>query len=472
MEATVVSSVSPQGGWAAGRVSGGRGRAVTAETADVVVVGAGIAGLACARELSARGFGVVVVEARPTIGGRVRTLRAGPGEVIELGAQVVHPAGCDAFERLLREARIGTAPMATGVELVVVSDGVHWEPAALAARVRPLPWAVEDGLYASSSLTGSPLAGTLDQALSGLAPPARELARCWLEQVVGEDPALLDLAGTAATYHGRGRGGERVVVEGFDRVVEALARGLEIRTASPVERVCWDRDGVLVTTASTRIRGRAAVVTPPPGAVAGGALTFDPALPPRKAAAATVLASCDAVAVVLVTARPAPRSGWLLLADPPGGLWTSRAGSRLTTGHIKGPAARLARGDGWTADLLRSLGPRLGAVDDVLVMDWGRDPWARGAYSVPVTGADDACAAWAEQLGGTVFFAGEASARPDLRGLVQGALESGRRAAREVTLRLSGEGGEDHEAREDGGDRGDGEDGGTGGHDQRNGRQA
>lgn len=405
-----------------------------AETADVVVIGAGVAGLACARELSAGGFDVVVLEARSAIGGRVRTLRMGAAGAVELGAQVVHPVGCDAFDDLLREARIGTAPMGTAAEFVVVSGGAHHDAAALAARVRPLPWVAEDGLYASP-----PRSGTVDRALSGLAPPARALARCWMEQVVGEDPGLLDLTETAMTYHGGGRGGERVVVDGFDRVVHALAGGLEIRTDSPVERLRWGGDGVEAATASATVRARAAVVTPPPPVVAGGGLGLDPPLPPSKVAAAAVLASCDAVAVVLVTARPAARSEWLLLADPPGGLWTGRAGSRVVTGHVKGPSAHLVRRQGWESDLLRSLGPRLGDLDDVLVLDWGRDRWFRGAYSVPVAGVGAASAEWAARLGGTVFFAGEASAEAGLRGLVQGALASGGRAAAEVTLSLSGE---------------------------------
>ncbi|WP_436760449.1 flavin monoamine oxidase family protein [Streptosporangium sp. V21-05] len=408
------------------------GGAVTAETADVLVIGAGVAGLACARELSARGFHVVVAEARPTIGGRVRTLRTGLAGPVELGAQVVHPARCDAFDELLREARLTTAPMEPAAGFVVVSGGAHHDAAALAARVRPLPWAAEDGLYASR-----PLSGTVDRALSGLAPPARALARSWMEQVVGQDPALLGLAETAASYHGRGRGGERVVVDGFDRLAYALAGGLEIRTGSPAERLRWGPGGVEAATASAVIRARAAVVTPPPQ-VAAGNLVFDPPLPRSRIDAAGILASCDAVAVVLVTAGPAARSRSFLLADPPGGLWTRLAGSRLTTGHVKGPSAKLARRPGWENDLIRAFGPDLEGVDDVLVMDWGRDPWARGAYSVPVTGAAAASAAWAEPLGDTVFFAGEASAAPELRGLVQGALASGRRAAAEVALSLSG----------------------------------
>ncbi|MFF3442826.1 flavin monoamine oxidase family protein [Streptosporangium sp. NPDC002721] len=406
---------------------------MTAETADVVVIGAGVSGLACARELSARGFGVVVVEARPAIGGRVRTLRTGLAGPVELGAQVVHPAHCDAFDALLREARITTAPMETAAGFTVVSEGAHHDSTALAARVRPLPWAAEAGLYSSR-----PLSGTVDRALSGLVPPARALARSWMEQVVGHDPALLDLAETAASYHGRGRGGERVVVDGFDRVVHALAGGLEIRTGSPVERLRRGAGGVEVATASAVIRARAAVVTPPPPVVAAGDLVLDPPLPRSKIEAAGVLASCDAVAVVLVTAVPAARSRSFLLVDPPGGLWTRRAGSRLTTGHVKGPSARLVRRPGWESDLIGSLSSHLGAVDDVLVMDWGRDPWSRGAYSVPVAGAGAASATWAEPLGGTVFFAGEASAAPGLRGLVQGALAGGRRAAAEVALNLSG----------------------------------
>ncbi|MBB2909816.1 monoamine oxidase [Streptosporangium becharense] len=421
---------------------------MAAGATDVVVIGAGVAGLACARELAARGLGVAVLEARDTAGGRVRTLRASPGDLVELGAQVVHRVDCDAFDDLLGRAGITTAPMETGTGLVVVSGGVHWDPAALAARVWPLPWVVEAGLYTAGPFPGpssGPFPSTVDRALSGLAPRARALARCWIEQVVGEDPALLDLAALATTYHGRGRGGERVVAAGFDGVVRALAEGLPVRTGSPAELVRWSPAGVEVVTPAGTVRGRAAVVTAAPSVVTGGGLVFEPPLPPGRTGAGAVLASCDAVAVVLVTARPAPRSGWLLLADPPGGLWTVRAGSRLVTGHVKGPSAETARRPGWERDLLRILRPRLGAVDDVLVTDWGRDPWARGAYSVPVRGADDASAVWAAPLGGVVFFAGEASAPPGLRGLVQGALASGRRAAEEVALVLSGHDGTGHD---------------------------
>src|SRR5205085_246434 len=69
---------------------GGRGTVSRATSADVVVVGAGVAGLACARALADEGVEVVVLEARERIGGRIRTLRVEGEAPVELGASVVH----------------------------------------------------------------------------------------------------------------------------------------------------------------------------------------------------------------------------------------------------------------------------------------------------------------------------------------------------------------------------------------------
>ena len=79
-----------------------------------------------------------------------------------------------------------------------------------------------------------------------------------------------------------------------------------------------------------------------------------------------------------------------------------------------------------------ALDPGLGAVTSVGLHDWGADPWALGAYTVPVSGIDDASRRWAEPVDGVLFFAGEATADRGLRGLVQGAISSGLRAARDL----------------------------------------
>jgi monoamine oxidase len=67
--------------------------------------------------------------------------------------------------------------------------------------------------------------------------------------------------------------------------------------------------------------------------------------------------------------------------------------------------------------------------------DWSRDPFARGAYSYPLVGGARAARALAKPLGRTLFFAGEATCPPPSNGTVEGAIESGERAAKEILAR-------------------------------------
>lgn len=399
------------------------------ERADVVVVGAGAAGLACAQALAVAGRDAVVLEARARVGGRLRTFRLGE-ETVELGAQVVHPTPHDPLRSALASAGLRTQAHDPDAEVFVVSGGRREDAATVAARWPPPPWVVEDRL---ASLHG--VDATVTQALEVLPADCRPAAAAWLEQVLGGDPDLLHVGALAASRRARPTGEVVAVVGGFDRLAEALAEGLDVRTGSPVTAVRWGHDAVEVSGAQV-LQADAAVVTVPPSVVLAGTVAFTPGLPAAWTEAAARLASHDALVVVLEGTRPAPTSAWVLLVDPPGGLWRTVAGSRVLTGHLKGRAAARGRTLDWSGPaataLAAQVAPDLGSATTVEVCDWGRDPWACGAYSLPVAGAADAAARWAMPLAGRVFFAGEASAQEGLRGLVQGALASGRRAAAAV----------------------------------------
>jgi monoamine oxidase len=258
-----------------------------------------------------------------------------------------------------------------------------------------------------------------------------------LEQVVGGDCRALDIASVVFDRASRNPGSEIVVLDGFDNVTETLGRDLDVRLASPVETIRWSQRGVETDGA---LLTRAAVITVPPSVILDGGLNFEPPLADHKVAALPSLASTDALSVVLTMAEPARRSVWAMLVDEPQGLWWSTAGSSHVVGHIKGPATAGAREWGFTADhatrVTVALDPALGAVTSVSLHDWGSDPWARGAYTVPVTGVDEASRRWAEPVDGVLFFAGEATAERGMRGLVQGAITSGVRAARHLLDRL------------------------------------
>lgn len=403
------------------------------QRAEVLVIGAGAAGLACARMLADGGVHTVVLEARDRLGGRVLTFRSSSGAVVELGAQVVHATDENALDQLLRRAGHPTAGLADDSAVAVVERGRRWEARVLMRDRPPPPWMVEHSL-------GRLGKGTVGAALETLPDHARSLARDWLEQVLGGDPWTLDLEAVSAMRATQRPGLERVIVDGFDLVVSALADGLDIRVGSPVSAVRWAGARAEVHAVEAFVAD-AVVVTVPPSAIADGALAFEPQLPPEKVAALRPLASCDAFSIALTTGTTAHRSSWVLLADPPGGMWRVVAGLDVITGHVKGPRAADAREVTWSLPkatrVAEMVDDSLGPVVEVHVCDWGTDPWARGAFSLPVAGGARASEEWSRPLARTLFFAGEASASTGARGLVQGALSSGARAARQVMQTLA-----------------------------------
>ncbi len=276
-------------------------------------------------------------------------------------------------------------------------------------------------------------------SLSWLPTTAGALATTWLEQSIGGDCHQLDADGVAAVRVARGGKDEQILVAGFDAVTGALADDLDIRPGCPATSVTW-REGEARVDGSLPVTARAVVVTVPPSVVLADGLTFDPALPGEKLTGLPSLASADAVTVAITASRIAERSTWALVAEAPWGLWHSTAGSPVVVGHVKGPRAAVARRAEWTTSnagwLVRQVDESLAGAIDVVVQDWGSDPWSRGAHTVPAFGADRASSRWAARLADTLFFAGEATAEVRGRGLVQGALSSGRRAADEVARAL------------------------------------
>ncbi|MEN3534384.1 FAD-dependent oxidoreductase [Microbispora sp. ZYX-F-249] len=389
---------------------------------DVVVVGAGVSGLTAARRLRDAGLAVAVVEARDRVGGRVRTHRPGDGEpTLELGAQVVHGARNPAWDVLESDA---AEPVGPGRALVATAGRVV--PLGVLARLGDPPWAVEQSL-----LEGPPDGQGED------APAAGRLTRGdqaeWLRQNWAADPESLSTAGMAAGRRADDVGEGRFAVRGgFDRLPGALARGLDVHCASPVRSITWSRGRVEARLDEGAVTAAAAVVTVPPPVVAGGALAIAD-LPARKRAAAESLRLGDAWCGVLTLSRPAPESAVVFDAEGGLGFVTSTAGSTRVLVVAKAGAAARVR------EAAREGPPPLGRVlpwagdtrpEHLEAADWGADAWATGAFTYPRVGALWARAAWAEPVGDTVFFAGEATAAGVP--MVQAAMASGRRAAGEV----------------------------------------
>jgi len=141
--------------------------------------------------------------------------------------------------------------------------------------------------------------------------------------------------------------------------------------------------------------------------------------------------------------NPSPRSGWTFAVSSPGGFWRAREGSTLLAGSIKGPAATRFRESGISrealAPILSRVFPWVGTdvIEWLRVEDWAAEPYSLGGYTYPRVGRLDQPETWAAAVGNTVFFAGESTCAGRHQAMVHGALESGIRAAKEVTYAFS-----------------------------------
>ncbi|MER6393366.1 flavin monoamine oxidase family protein [Streptomyces sp. NPDC059382] len=407
---------------------------------EVVVIGAGVAGLACARRLARAGVDALVLEARPRIGGRVRTFRpADGGPALELGAQVVHG------DRNPAHTVLGPLPAAPRPSAAYVVTGRVARPMGVLARGANPPWLLEGRLAGYAPPPDGPdgglsVGGWL--AASGAAPAEAATAREWLRQTWAADPDRLDAAGVAAAVRQDGGGrGEFTVPGGLDLLPHTLAEGLDVRTGTPVRRIAADPEGgVRIVTAEGELTADRAVLAVPPAVVAGGLLAVD-GLGPEKTAAARALVPGDGFCAVVTLAGPAPETAAVFDADGVGGFVSCRQGRPEVLIVAKSAAAACVReaagSEVHLAGLLAVALPWTGGVGvvDVETADWAADPYSGGAFCAPGPGTDRAARDWARPLdgpGGRLFFAGEAAVTGRALPWLQGAYADGRRAAQEV----------------------------------------
>ena len=404
---------------------------------EVIVIGAGAAGLAAALALARAGRAVVVLEARERVGGRAWTWRMpGLDAPVELGAEFIHGEAASTH-RLLRQARL--TAVASGREQRYAAGG----------RLRPV-----DSFAQARIALGAPevleegdmsFAAYLD-GRKALSPLTRTLARMMVEGFDAADPAQASARAIAEEWRGgQMDGAQPRLREGYGALMDWLAKrfvakGGRLRMGAAVREVRWRRGRVEALGDDFRFVAPRAIVTLPLGVLQAGAVRFSPGL--RKEQALRGLASGPVIKAALRfrSAFWERRHRGVAFFHAPGAafptFWTLLpARLPLLIGWAGGPKAeRVAAAGDPRAAILASLKAVFGeseSPDQVLVHDWRADPLARGAYSYVRVGGAGAREALAEPLEGTLFFAGEATSRDDA-GTVGGALASGQRAAREV----------------------------------------
>lgn len=425
------------------------------------MIGAGMAGLVAAAELSAAGRNVRVLEGRSRIGGRIWTDRGWPDAPIDLGASWIHGLqdGEIADDPLSRWAlSLGVETAVTDYENAVVY-GVDGQPLSgadqdfLADVAHELERVVEEDT--ERDIGSIMCSGSIMDAITkridpdSLTSERRHLFHAALghyEHEYGDDLEKLDhRSGFLGDDDFSGR--DVLFPRGFDRLVRELASGLDISTDCPVRRIRWTEDGVEVEAGQETLIGSHAIVTLPLGVLKAGRVEFDPPLPAAKREAIDALGFglLNKCCLRFPSVFWDPAYEMIGHVDTRRGRWLEFLNMRVYTaapvlvGFNSGSFAREI--EGWSdleivdsaMEVLKGIyGQGIPRPEDWRITRWASDPFALGAYSHHAVGSGPwHRRALAEPLGDRVFFAGEATAEA-LYPSVHGAAFSGERAARDL----------------------------------------
>ena len=418
--------------------------------ADVIIVGAGVAGLAAARELTAGGLNVLILEARNRIGGRILTHRDPflPAPV-ELGAEFVHGKP-PVLWRLLDNGRFPVVDVegqswCRSSGSLVPCDGLEARTHGLLARMKSL---------AGADLTFQEFLDRVDGDAE-----AKAWAAAYVEGFNAAHKERISVRSLVEDEEAAARiGGGRAyrVLSGYDGVPREIFRSIDparcdLRLNAAVKTFRWSRGAVEAEARGGPFRAARAIVTVPLGVLQAGDIRFEP--PPQTALEAARRLAMGQAARITLRFRERfwerlgglEDLGFLLSGDPWFPTWWTALSLRapLLTGWAAGPAGERYSGcdEGFVLekalDALSGLLeiPRPG-LDSRLEAwhyhDWHADPFARGAYSWVPAGCLDARAALAENVEQTLWFAGEAVNLEGYGGTVHGAIGAGIRAARQV----------------------------------------
>jgi monoamine oxidase len=466
------------------------------KSSDVLIIGAGAAGLAAARDLSVAGRKVIVLEARDRIGGRIFTRRDPAAAIpIELGAEFVHGKSPELWH-LAQRAHL---------ELYEVSERhLYFENGKLIKSKNF--WAKIEGLNEKMRSAGTDQ--SFKDFLSSL-PDDEETRRAKamaVRYVEGFHAARIDRIG----IHGLVKANEAAdsiegdksfrFLNGYDSAVQALraeaeSHGATIRLNTVIKEIRWSGNGVEAVrdggSGDSSFAASRALITLPLGVLQAGpdqpaAVRFIPELPSEKQTAIKNLEMGHVLRIVLSfrerfwetltfwdqDSNPVKfaDAGFIHCPDLPLPTWWTQLPVRapVLVGWVGGPNAdRISRSstsrhtvaDQTESDNAQAVRESLGSfvLDQAITSlarifdlsteyirsrlvtsyfhDWQHDPFSRGAYGyVPVAGLDDQLAL-SQPVDGTLFFAGEATSVGHI-GTVHGAIMSGQRAAREILARL------------------------------------
>ena len=411
------------------------------DAADIVVIGAGAAGIAAARRIVAANRKVVVLEASSQVGGRCLTDLSTFDVPFDRGARWMHNPDTSSLVKLARGTGLDLSPALMGRKIRI---GRRYARAGeteefLATLVRANR-AIDDASR-----------GKMDLACASALPKDLGDWSGTVDFVLGASATGKDLKDLSAADRARAQDRSAAIAcrQGLGTLVSKLGEQIPVSLSTPASRVIWSNRDVTVETSAGKIVARAAIITVSSNVLAAGSIKFAPDLPKRHldAASKLTLGSYDHIALQMA-GNPLGLSRDDVLIEQSNStrtalLFANINGSTLCTVDVAGAFGRDLSAQGeramaafaveWLTKLYGS--DVAAAVKKSSATQWNAAPYVLGAMSAAAPGGQPSRKILTEPIG-CMFLAGEAT-HETLWGTVDGAWESGERAA-EAALRRIG----------------------------------
>jgi monoamine oxidase len=406
---------------------------------DVVIVGAGAAGIAAARKIAAAGRRYVLLEASDHVGGRCITDTTTFGVPFDRGAHWIYTPDLNPLTRLPPRSSLKVYPAPTSQKIRIgrrfAREGEMED--FLSAEVKAMR-AINDA------------ARKADLPCEQVMPADLGDWRATVEFMLGPYGSGKDLAqmSTLDLSKGAERTAAMFCRQGLGTLIAAMAEGLQVQLSAPVKSIDYRR-GVSVETAKGTLNARAVIVTVSTNVIASGKIQFSPDLPHRNidAFSRLSLGSYDHIVLELngnplglesddlVFEKSSDTHSAAMLANVSGTplCMIDVAGAFGRDLAAKGEAAMVSFASDWIAGLYGSDVKK--SIGRTAVTRWANDPWTLGAMSASVPGGQVSRQILMAPVGDAVWFAGEA-AHETMWGTVGGAWDSGERAANAILAKL------------------------------------
>ena len=408
--------------------------------ADIVVIGAGAAGVAAARRITAAGRKVIVVEAASQVGGRCITDNSTFDVPFDRGARWIHNPETNPMIRLGRSAGLEIMPAPSGQRIRI-------------GRRNARPSETEDFLAAlvKANRAIDDASRRFDVSCASVMPKEIGDWAGTAEFVLGANFAGKDLKDISVVDKVRAQDRNSAIAcrQGLGTLIAKLSEQLPLSLSTPASRIEWGGREALVQTPAGKIVARAVIVTVSSNVLAGGSIKFAPDIPKRTldAAAKLGLGSYDRIALqmpgnplglarddILIEQSNSMRTALLYANMGSSSLCSIDVGGSFGRDlSAQGEAAMVAFAIEWLTKMFG--GEFAKAVKKSAATRWNASPYVQGAMSVAPPGAQPFRKILSEPVS-NMFFAGEAT-HETLWGTVDGAWESGERAA-EAALRRIG----------------------------------